>query len=163
MAGVLAFIGYELSRSGTLASQAAPTDQLPTQRNPNEWARWVITEHLSAHRAFIGHVETRFLDEAVAITQQIAEPVKDRYAEILIYFHRPGRPDPLPPRRVQWDADARLPRNRLLGFDGSSIGSALGAVASGGSSRTRGLFGRNRNVCRLPRSARGLLRNRCGI
>jgi hypothetical protein len=72
--------------------------------SPNAWARWVgvVTEQFSAHRVLIAHVETKFLDESVAIAQQIAEPVKDRYAEILIYFHRPGRPDTPPPRRVQW-------------------------------------------------------------
>ena len=43
-----------------------------------------------------------YLNEARAIAQQLVEPVKSRYAEILIYYHRPGRPDPLAPRRVQW-------------------------------------------------------------
>ena len=100
MSGVLGFIGYEFSRSRLATPQPMPVP--PLRRNPNEWARWVITEHRSAHRVFIAHVETRFLNEAVAITHQIAEPVKDRYAEILVYFHRPGRPDTLPPRRVQW-------------------------------------------------------------
>jgi hypothetical protein len=100
MTGVLGFIGYELSRSPAATSNAMPI--APVRRNPNEWARWVITEHRSAHRVFIAHVETRFVNEAVAIAHQIADPVKDSYAEILVYFHRPGRPDMLPPRRVQW-------------------------------------------------------------
>ena len=101
MAGVLAFIGYELSRSRK--SVAAPaTVQTQTTSRSDAWARWTLTDQFSAHRVLIAHVETRFLDEAVAIAQQITEPVKDRYAEILIYFHRPGRPDPLAPRRVQW-------------------------------------------------------------
>ena len=100
MTGVLGFIGYELSRSRAGPLHAMPI--APVRRNPNEWARWVMTEHRSAHRVLIAHVETRFLNEAVAIAHQIADPVKDRYAEILVYFHRPGRPDTLPPRRVQW-------------------------------------------------------------
>jgi hypothetical protein len=50
----------------------------------------------------IVHVETRYLHDARAIATQVADPVKHRYAEVLIYFHRPGRPDTLPPRRVQW-------------------------------------------------------------
>ena len=103
MAGVLAFIGYEFSRSRSLATQSAPVDSRLPKPTTNAWARWVVTEQFSAHRVLIAHVETRFLDEAVAIAQQIAEPVKDRYAEILIYFHRPGRPDTLAPRRVQWN------------------------------------------------------------
>ena len=99
MTGVLGFIAYELSRSPTGPSHAMPA---PVRRNTNDWAHWVMTEHLSAHRVFIAHVETRSLNEAVAIAHQIADPVKDSYAEILVYFHRPGRPDMLPPRRVQW-------------------------------------------------------------
>ena len=102
MAGVLAFIGYELSRSRTVAAAPERADAWTTRPQSNAWARWVVTEQFSAHRVLIAHVETKFLDEAVAIAQQIAEPVKDRYTEILIYFHRPGRPDTLPPRRVQW-------------------------------------------------------------
>jgi hypothetical protein len=102
MAGVLAFIGYELSRSGSVRAAASSAVRAAAAASTNAWARWVITEQRSAHRVLIVHVETRLLDEAVAISQQIAEPVKDGYAEILIYFHRPGRPDTLPPRRVQW-------------------------------------------------------------
>ena len=101
MAGVLAFIGYEFSRSRVAAVRQPAVAPAPGA-NRNAWARWVITDQFSAHRVLIAHVETKFLDEAVAIAQQIAEPVKDGYAEILIYFHRPGRPDTLPPRRVQW-------------------------------------------------------------
>jgi hypothetical protein len=104
MAGVLAFLGYELGRETPAAPQAMTIDRLPPRQPPNAWARWSVTEHLAAHHVLIAHVETRFLHEAVAIARQIAEPVKDRYAEILIYFHRPGRPDVLPPRRVQWTA-----------------------------------------------------------
>jgi hypothetical protein len=102
MAGVLAFIGYELSRSRNLSAVAQSGVDAAATASPNAWARWVVTEQFSAHRVLIAHVETKFLDESVAIAQQIAEPVKDRYAEVLIYFHRPGRPDTLPPRRVQW-------------------------------------------------------------
>lgn len=101
-AGVLACIGYELTRGQRVVPQAMAIERLPTRQRHNPWARWSVTEHLSAHHVLIAHVETEFLDEAVAIAQEIAEPVKARYAEVLIYFHRPGRPDTLSPRRVQW-------------------------------------------------------------
>jgi hypothetical protein len=67
-----------------------------------------VTEQLAAHHVLIVHVETRRLDEARAIARTIVDPIlpREHYAEILIYFHRPGRPDPLAPRRVQW-----TPRN----------------------------------------------------
>ena len=42
------------------------------------------------------------LAESMAIARQVATPLQDRYVEIMMYFHRPGRPDTLPPRRVQW-------------------------------------------------------------
>lgn len=103
MVGVVAVLAYELTRDRPPVSHAPrPGDLPPAARAAHDWARWILTGHFSAHRVYIAHVETTFLDEAVAIAHQIAEPVRDRYAEILIYFHRPGRPDTLPPRRVQW-------------------------------------------------------------
>jgi hypothetical protein len=86
---------------------AAPPslNDIPKSRHdPHPWARWTVTEQLSAHHVLIVQVETRHLDEARAVARAIIDPilVKDNYAEVLIYFHRPGRPDPLPPRRVQW-------------------------------------------------------------
>ena len=101
--GMLIGLAYELGRPRP-AAQAMNIERLPKRQNRNPWARWSVTEHLSAHRVLIAHVETDYLDEAVAISQQIADPIKERYAEVLIYFHRPGRPDTLPPRRVQWTA-----------------------------------------------------------
>jgi hypothetical protein len=66
------------------------------------WARWTVTEQLAAHHVLIAHVETKYLDEAMSITRQIVDPVRTRYTEVLVYIHRPGRPDTLPPRRIQW-------------------------------------------------------------
>ena len=102
--GIVALLAYDFWRSKPPRPQPLAIERLPPRQNHNPWARWSVTEHLSAHHVLIAHVETTFLDEAVAIAQQVGEPVKDQYAEILIYFHRPGRPDTLPPRRVQWTA-----------------------------------------------------------
>jgi hypothetical protein len=93
---------YEVKRSRPAAPQAISIERTPTRQNHNPLARWSLTEHRSAHNMLVAHVETDHLDEAVAIAQQLTEPVKERYEEVLIYFHRPGRPDTLPPRRVQW-------------------------------------------------------------
>ena len=96
----------ELSRTPPPArrslGEGAAIERLPKRQNHHPWARWTVTEHLSAHHVLIAHVETEYLNEARAISQQIADPIKDRYNEVLIYFHRPGRPDTLPPRRIQW-------------------------------------------------------------
>ena len=90
-----------------------------TRQPANPWARWTVTEHLSAHHVLIVHVETRHLDEARAIAQQLDRAARrTSYAEILIYFHRPGRPDPLAaaPRAV--DAYGRLRRDGVRLADG---------------------------------------------
>jgi hypothetical protein len=91
----------------TPASQA-PTEashahQLPAVRRaalPLE--RWTITEQFAAQHALVIQVETRHLGDALRIAKEIAGPLEARYTEILVYFHRPGRPDTLPPRRIQW-------------------------------------------------------------
>jgi len=102
MVGVLVFIGIEISRTRRLIVPPATIEKTPSRQPHNRLARWTVTEHLSAHSVLIAHVETEFLGEASAIARELVEPVKDRYAEVLIYFHRPSRPDTLAPRRVQW-------------------------------------------------------------
>jgi hypothetical protein len=100
--GLLGFAVYELKRAPLVEPRATPVDRLPTRQPHHSLARWTVTEHLSAHNVLIAQVETDHLNEAMTIAQQLTEPVKDKYAEVMIYFHRPGRPDTLPPRRVQW-------------------------------------------------------------
>ncbi len=100
--GAAAFAIYEVKRSRPVAAQPVSIETTPPRQNHNPWSRWSLTEHRSAHNMLVAHVETDHLDEAVAIAKQLVEPVKRRYEEVLIYFHRPGRPDTLPPRRVQW-------------------------------------------------------------
>jgi hypothetical protein len=101
----LAAVTYELTRPAGLPNpMPVPVDEMPAHQDRNPWARWSITEQLTAQHVLIVHVETRFLDEARAVARYIVDPVisKAKYAEVLVYFHRPGRPDTLPPRRVQW-------------------------------------------------------------
>ncbi len=84
---------------------SAPTraHSLPlVKRAAAPWERWTITEQYSAHGVIVLQVETTHLDQARAIAMEVSAPLQERHAEILIYFHRPGRPDTLPPRRVQW-------------------------------------------------------------
>lgn len=103
--GGLAALTFELTRPAGMAQpMPKPVDELPAHRDRNPWARWSITEQLAASHVLIVHVETRHLDEARAVARYIVDPVikKEKYAEVLVYFHRPGRPDTLPPRRVQW-------------------------------------------------------------
>lgn len=100
--GVLALAMYEIKRTAPVHARPVPMERQPPRQRYNSLARWTLTEHLSAHNVLIGQVETEFLHEAMFIAQQLTEPLKGTYAEVLIYFHRPGRPDILAPRRVQW-------------------------------------------------------------
>lgn len=102
----LGVLGYQLTKDGPVVPNAMTIERLPPRQRHNPMARWSVTEHLNAHNVIIAHVETDYLDEATAIARELTEPVKDRYSEVLIYFHRPGRPDALSPRRVQWSASA---------------------------------------------------------
>jgi hypothetical protein len=102
MAAVLVFLAYVMMPGARTAPEPMPIEQMPPRQSHHRWARWTVTEHVSAHNVLIVHVETRFLPEALSISYQLVESIQGQYAEVLIYFHRPGRPDTLPPRRVQW-------------------------------------------------------------
>ena len=96
-------MGYERARGPVTRPQSIERLRGSAyERDP--WARWTITKQFAAHHVLVVHVETRHLDEARAIANEIVTEAtaKDRYAEILIYFHRLRRPEPLAPRRVQW-------------------------------------------------------------
>ena len=95
--------------SGSAVTLPGPTraHRLPVVKRAAEpWARWTITEQYSAQSVLVLQVETTHLNDAEQIAVEISAPLQERFAEILIYFHRPGRPDTLPPRRVQWSRAA---------------------------------------------------------
>lgn len=106
-AGASTWVGVHPSGSAVTPPGPTRAHRLPAVKRAAEpWARWTITEQYSAQRVLVVQVETTHLDEARAIAIEISAPLQERYAEILIYFHRPGRPDTLPPRRVQWSRAA---------------------------------------------------------
>jgi len=95
------------------AREPAPPEAVPAahrlpavRRDAGPWERWTITEQFAAQHVMVLQIETTHLDESAAIARAVATPLQDRYSEIMIYFHRPGRPDTLPPRRVQWSRAA---------------------------------------------------------
>jgi len=100
--GVMVFLALERAADGRTPEEAWALEHLPPRRPYNPATRWTLTEHLTAHHVLIAHVETTHLDESLRIAHTIAEPRKTKFVEVLVYFHRPGRPDTLPPRRVQW-------------------------------------------------------------
>lgn len=97
--------GWVAVRARRAPASAAPVlaHQMPAvRRSADPFQRWTITEQFAAQSVLVVQVETKQLAEALAIARTIATPLQDRYTEIMVYFHRPGRPDTLPPRRVQW-------------------------------------------------------------
>jgi hypothetical protein len=103
--GTIAFLMWSFRQSPmpAIRQAVAEAEAIPkVRRSPDPWARWTVTEQISAVHMLVLQIETSHLDEAMAIARQVADPIKDRYAEVLIYFHRPGRPDTLPPKRIQW-------------------------------------------------------------
>jgi hypothetical protein len=88
----LAFAGAGLLTSGLV--------WLVVSLGPPPPPRWVETGRVSAHRTLVVQVDTKYPEEATAIARAIGDPVRERFTEILVYFHRPGVRDML--RRVQW-------------------------------------------------------------
>jgi len=101
--------GWLFSRvsHGRATATSSAAHRLPAvRRDALPWDRWTITEQFAAQHVMVVQIETTHLDEAAAIARTVAAPLQERYSEIMIYFHRPGRPDTLPPRRVQWSRAA---------------------------------------------------------
>jgi hypothetical protein len=75
-----------------------PAKRTPAAADP----AWRVTHQLSAHYVLVMHVETARIQNARAIAQQLIEPVKDEYAEAVIYFYRPAPGGATLVCRVQW-------------------------------------------------------------
>jgi hypothetical protein len=90
------------SEPGAIAAHRMPA----VRREADPFQRWSITEQFAAQSVLVVQVETTRLGDALPIAREITARLQSRYSEIMIYFHRPGRPDTLPPRRVQWSPEA---------------------------------------------------------
>ena len=100
---LLVWVGVDVLRSSPSSTVVPLAQRLPAvRRSADPFARWTVTEQFAAQGVLVLQVETRHVNDAPRIAEQLAAPLQSRYTEILIYFHRPGRPDTLPPRRVQW-------------------------------------------------------------
>ena len=65
---------------------------------------WRIVEMATAHGAFTIEVEMSDGVDTAAIARSLVEPLQDRYAEVLVYFHARDAQTDLPQVRVQWTA-----------------------------------------------------------
>jgi hypothetical protein len=101
-AGVAGVAMYLNGPARPVPPPAAPRYALaPTVPGPSAFA-WRLTAATSADRALVLEVETARTGEAVAIAQQLTEPYKDRFDEVLVYFFEPNARPRLAALRVQW-------------------------------------------------------------
>ena len=63
---------------------------------------WYVRNMATAHGAFVIEVEAEDPEQSETISRALIEPIKDDYAEILVYINRMGDDSDLPARRVQW-------------------------------------------------------------
>jgi hypothetical protein len=63
---------------------------------------WTVVSATSAHHVMVVDVEAIRPESARQIATQIVEPLRDRYEEVLVYFHKPGRAKSFAERRIQW-------------------------------------------------------------
>lgn len=87
--------------------EVAPlAEQTEAPRGPTEMsldnAQYSILEMATAHGAFTLEVEVDADADTLLIARQLIEPIKERYAEVLVYFYDRAGDGGLPMRRVQW-------------------------------------------------------------
>lgn len=58
----------------------------------------------TAHGAFTVEVEVAGEVDMGALARQLVEPLRDDYAEVLVYFYARGGEQALPMLRIQWTA-----------------------------------------------------------
>jgi hypothetical protein len=63
---------------------------------------WTVVSATSAHHVMVVDVEAVRPESARQIATQIVEPLRDRYQEVLVYFHKPGAAKSFAERRIQW-------------------------------------------------------------
>ena len=82
---------------GTPPDPAAEPDE-PSLVNEG----WYVRNMATAHGAFVIEVEAEDPEQTETIARALVEPIKDDYAEVLVYVNRMGDDSDLPARRVQW-------------------------------------------------------------
>ena len=63
---------------------------------------WYVRNMATAHGAFVIEVEAKDPSQTETIARTLIEPIKDDYAEILVYVNQLGDDSDLPARRMQW-------------------------------------------------------------
>jgi hypothetical protein len=63
---------------------------------------WTVTRATSAHRAMVVDVEADMPEDARQIANDIVDPLRAKYEEVLIYVRPTGNPVNAIVRRIQW-------------------------------------------------------------
>ena len=63
---------------------------------------WYVRNMATAHGAVVIEVEAKDPSQTETIARTLIEPIKDDYAEILVYVNQLGDDSDLPARRMQW-------------------------------------------------------------
>ncbi len=63
---------------------------------------WTVTRATSAHRAIVVDVEADMPENARQIANDIVNPLRAKYEEVLIYVRPTGKPVNAIVRRIQW-------------------------------------------------------------
>ena len=66
---------------------------------------WTVTRATSAHRAMVVDVEADMPEDARQIANDIVDPLRAKYEEVLIYVRPTGNPVNAIVRRIQWTPD----------------------------------------------------------
>ena len=101
-----AFIAMALVTAAGCEEVAPSAEQVEAPRGPTEMpldnAQYSILEMATTHGAFTLEVEVDADADTLVIARQLIEPIKERYAEVLVYFYDRAGDGGLPMRRVQW-------------------------------------------------------------
>lgn len=69
---------------------------------PNAGERWASLGVTAAHAAMVMRITVDDGTDAMAVAEEIVEPLKPNYAEILIYVHDADHESAMPMLRIQW-------------------------------------------------------------
>ena len=87
---------------------APPPERTEAPRGPTgmplDNPQFSILEMATAHGAFTIEVEIDADADTQVISRQLVEPIRDQYAEVLVYFYDRAGDGDLPMRRIQWTA-----------------------------------------------------------
>jgi hypothetical protein len=104
MLGIFAIAAYVIrsDQPAPLPIVAPPLSAIQQPMREDMGQGWRVVNTTSAHRMMVVEVETHRVNEAVAIAQQVVNPVRDRYDEILVFFFEPDASPRRASLRIQW-------------------------------------------------------------